>query len=121
MPKSKEQKEQSHGGTYAKKTNSFDFSKGEEETRNIVIPNSQFMAKWQKDEGYAVGIENVKLTKNYKTLEEALNQIGYGVDKDEEGDEVLVKVGEIDFEMVTRIVKALIIVNNTNQEDEENN
>lgn len=94
--------------------NNLDFSKGEELTRNINIPNSQFQAKWMKDEGYAVGYEGFKLTRNYKTLEEALNQIGYGVDKDEEGDEILVKVGEVDFEIIARLIKAIVILNDEN-------
>ncbi|UYD39172.1 MAG: hypothetical protein [Wigfec virus K19_83] len=92
----------------------FDYSKAEETQKNIVIPNSNFQAKWKKEEGYTIGIENIKLTKNYKTLEEALNQIGYGVEKDTEGDEILVKVGETDYEMIVRITRALIILNNEN-------
>lgn len=85
-------------------------SKNSGTVRNIVIPNSQFGAKWVEGEGYAVGIENVKLTRNFETLEEALNEIGYGVDKDDEGEDVLVKVGETDYEMIVRIVKAIIII-----------
>ncbi|UYL83846.1 MAG: hypothetical protein [Wigfec virus K19_81] len=96
--------------------NSLDYSKGEENFKNIIIPGSQFQAKWIKDEGYAVGIENIKLTKNYKTLEEALNQIGYGVELDKDGDEILMKVGEVDYEMIARIVRALITINNENNE-----
>lgn len=99
----------------AKKTNSLDYSDGEYIVKNIAIPNSQFTAKWVQDEGYAVGIENVKLTKNYKTLEEALNQIGYGVDKDEEGDEILVKVGNVDYELIARLIKAINIIEKTNE------
>ena len=95
------------------KTSNLDYSKSEKTIKNIVIPNSQFSCKWIKDEGYAIGIENVKLTKNYKTLEEALNRIGYGVDKDENEDEILVKLGEIDYELVARIVKAIIIIENS--------
>lgn len=113
-----ETQEQSLGGTSAKKTGSFDFSKSEATIQNIIIPNSQFGAKWVKDDGYAIGIENVKITKNYKTLEEALNQIGYGVDKDNEGDEVLVKVGNIDYELIVRIVKALLIIDDVNTKEE---
>lgn len=96
----------------AKKTGNLDYSKGEALMQNIVIPNSQFTAKWEAEKGYAVGIENIKLTKDYTTLEEALNTIGYGVEKDEQGDEILIKVGETDFEMVARIVKAIIIIEN---------
>lgn len=95
-------------------TNNLDYSKGEELTKNITIPNSQFQAKWIKDEGYAVGYEGFKLTRNYKTLDEALNQIGYGVDKDEEGEEILVKHGEVDFELIARLVKAIVILNDEN-------
>lgn len=94
----------------ANQTNSLDYSKCEPTIKNIVIPNSQFTAKWVKDEGYAIGIENVKLTQSFQTLEEALNTIGYGVDIDSEGDEVLVKVGELDYELVARIVKAILII-----------
>lgn len=93
------------------KTNSLDYSKAELIVKNIEIPNSEFKGKWIKDEGYSIGIENIKLTKNYNTLEEALNQIGYGVDKDSEGDEVLVKVGEVDYELIVRIARALLIIN----------
>lgn len=82
--------------------------------KNIVIPNSAFEAKWRKDEGYSVGIEQVRLSKDYETLEEALNVIGYGVDKDQDGDEILVKVGDIDYELVVRIVRALLIVKEEN-------
>lgn len=106
--------EQERIGTNVKDKNNLDYSKAEELARNITIPNSVFHGKWVKDEGYAIGIENMKLTKNYKTLEEALNQIGYGVDKDKDGDEVLVKVGEVDYELIVRIMKSLIILNNEN-------
>lgn len=107
------------GSQFSKTANpdSFDYTKAEETSRNILIPNSAFTAKWMKDAGYAVGIENVKLTKDHKTLEKALNEIGYGVDKDEEGDEILVKVGEVDYEMIVRIVRALIILNNENSQE----
>lgn len=104
-------REQSLGGINAKSKNNLDYSKAEELIRNINIPRSQFQAKWIKEDGYAIGINNVKITKGYETLEEALNQIGYGVDVDSEGDEILVKVGEIDFELIVRIIKALTIEN----------
>lgn len=68
------------------------------------------MAKYIHDKGYAVGIENVRITKYYPTLEEALNQIGYGVDKDKDGDDVLVKVGDVDYEMIVRIVTAILTI-----------
>lgn len=92
----------------------FDFSNNEKEVANIEIPNSLFMGKWVKDKGYAVGLENIQITKYEETLEKALNKIGYGVDKDEEGDEILVKVGETDFETIVRIVNALLIINKEN-------
>lgn len=98
------------------RSNSFNYSDKEELIRGIVIPNSQFGAKWEKDKGYAIGIENIKLTRNYETLEEALNTIGYGVDKDKDGEEILVKVGEIDYEMIARTIKALIIIEEINKE-----
>lgn len=99
---------------------SLDYSKSEKTVENIVIQGSQFMAKWVKDEGYAIGYENIKITKSYKTLEEALNQIGYGVELDDEGDETLVKVGGTDFETILRIVKAVIIVTEENNKIEKN-
>lgn len=102
--------ESKNGFANASQTNNFDYSKSEATIKNIIIPNSQFTAKWVKDEGYAIGLENIKLTQSYATLEEALNTIGYGVDIDSEGDEVLVKVGELDYELVTRIVKAILII-----------
>lgn len=83
---------------------------GELEVKNIIVPNSQFSCKWVKDEGYAIGIDNVKITKSFETLEEALNQIGYGVEKDDNEDEILVKVGDIDYELLIRIVKAILII-----------
>lgn len=107
-----ETQEPKHIGTNARETNNFDYSKSEELVKNITIPNSVFHAKWVKDEGYAIGIENIKISKTHKTLEKALNEIGYGVDKDEEDDEILVKVGEIDYEIIVRIVKALLIIEN---------
>lgn len=99
-----------------RETGKLDYSKAEILCKNIEIPKSQFNAKWNKDKGYAVGIENIKLTKDYETLEEALNQIGYGVDKDKDDEEILVKVGETDYEMFVRIVKAILII-----EDEKKN
>lgn len=111
-----ETQELEHSKKNVKKTDSLDYSKAEKTIENIVIPNSVFQAKWVKEEGYAIGIENIKLTKNHKTLEKALNEIGYGVDKDDDGDEILVKVGDIDYELITRIVKALITLNNQNHE-----
>lgn len=102
------------GNTTANGSN-LDYSKAEKTFENIIIPNSQFQAKWKIEEGYSVGIENIKLTKNYKTLEEALNQIGYGVEKDKEGDDVLMKVGEVDYELIVRIVKAIAIIEEQNK------
>lgn len=96
------------------KNGSFDYSKAEPTVKNIIIPNSQFCAKWEAEKGYAVGIENYQLTKHHETLEGALNEIGYGVDKDKEGEEILVKVGDIDFELITRIIKTLLIINKEN-------
>lgn len=102
----------------AERTDNFDFSKGEETVRNIVLPNSQFGAKWVKDEGFAIGIENIKITESYDTLEKALNKIGYGVDRDDDGDEILVKEGGIDYEIIVRIVRALLIVHDENAKEE---
>lgn len=130
-----ETQEKKQSGTNAKKINSFDFSKSEKTVQNITIPNSMFMAKWIDGQGYAIGIEHIQITKYHKTLESALNEIGYGVDKDEEEDEIMVKVGEFDYEMIGRIVKALMIIerenakiieelienDQKNQKDEENN
>lgn len=93
----------------AKKTGKLDYSEKEMLIKNIEIPNSQFGCKWIKDAGYAIGIEGVKLSKNYDTLEKALNTIGYGVDI-EEDEEVLVKVGDTDYELIARIVKAILII-----------
>lgn len=93
----------------------FDYSKSEKLIENIVIPNSLFHGKWEKDAGYAIGIENIKLTKSYDTLEKALNQIGYGVEKDKDDDDILVKVGEIDYELIVRIVKAILIIEEEKQ------
>lgn len=92
------------------KGNSLDYSKAEIEMKNIAIPGSVFRGRWKKDEGYSIGYENVRLTKDYETLEKALNTIGYGVEKDKEGDEILVKVGEIDFEMIVRIIRAVNMI-----------
>lgn len=96
--------------------NNFDYSKAEQIIKNIVIPNSNFGAKWVEGEGYAIGYENVKLTKNYETLEEALNQIGYGTDR-EDNDAILVKVGEVDYEMIVRIIRAVLIVEEIKKEE----
>lgn len=120
MSKLKEQQGTEQYGTNAKKTSNSESGKPEELSRNIVIPNSQFMAKWTKEEGYAIGIENIKITKNFDTLDKALNQIGYGVKTDEDGDEVLEKYGETDFETIARIVKAIIILNNDNNNEKDN-
>lgn len=125
MSKLKEQLGTKQSGTNANETNNLDYSKGELKFKNIVIPRSEFMAKYIDGEGYAIGIENIKITKSYKTLDEALGQIGYGVDVDEDGDEVLVKSGEFDYEIVVRIVRALVILNEENRKlnevkDEQN-
>lgn len=103
------------GQTNASEQSNFDYSKAEMRIKNITIPESQFHAKWVKDEGYAIGYENLKISKDYETLEEALNQIGYGVDIDNEGDEILVKTGEIDFELIARLIKAINIIENQNK------
>lgn len=109
-----ETQEKRQSGTNVKKINSFDFSKSEKTVQNITIPNSMFMAKWIEGQGYAIGIEHIQITKYHKTLERALNEVGYGVEKDEEDDEIMVKVGEIDYEMIGRIVKALMIIEREN-------
>lgn len=82
--------------------------------KNIVIPGSMFMAKYKEEEGYSIGIENYRLTKNYKTLELALNQIGYGVEKNKEDEEELVKVGEVDFDLIGRIIHTMIAIQQEN-------
>lgn len=102
-----------------KSKNNLDYSNNEELIKGITIPNSQFTAKWEKGKGYAIGIENIKLSKDYETLEEALNTIGYGVDKEGE-DDVLVKVGETDYEMIVRIIKALLIIEEDKKEETNN-
>lgn len=106
-----EQQAQLNGGADAKETNNEQF--GELLLKNIKIGNSEFRGLWEKDKGYSVGYENIRLTKNYPTLDEALNQIGYGVDNDDE----LVKVGECDYDMVVRIVRAILIVKEENEKD----
>lgn len=105
-----------------KETASLDYSKAKMNFKNITIPNSVFRGRWQEDEGYSVGYENVRLTRDYPTLEEALNRIGYGVEKDRDGEEILVKVGEIDYEMIVRIIRAVnhITVENAVKEMEAN-
>lgn len=87
---------------------------GSELIKNITLPNSQFKGIEVAGKGFAIGIENVQITQFSSTLEEALNKIGYGVDKDEEGEEILVKVGETDFETIANIVRALIHTSLTN-------
>lgn len=82
--------------------------------KNIRIPNSQFEGKYIKDKGYCIGIENVQISKFKETLEEALNEIGYGVDVDKDGDEILVKVGDVNYEIIANITRALIHVSLTN-------
>lgn len=115
MSKSPMKKELSHGNTNVNQGNSFDFSKSEETIKSISIPQSEFRGLWVKDKGFSIGYESVKLTKDYETLEEALNQIGYGVEVKEDGDE-LVKVGDCNYEMVVRIVRAVLILNEQNNE-----
>lgn len=118
----KTQQEQKEVSTSVKQTTTApgtNLKSGEEiSVQNITIPNSMFGVKYVKKKGYAVGYENIKLTEDYETLEEALNQIGYGVDEDEQGDEILVKFGEVDFETIGRIVKAMLIINNENKCEE---
>lgn len=98
------------------KIDEFDFSKSEETIKNIEIPSSAFTGKWIKDKGFSIGIGTIRLTKDYETLEEALNQVGYGVDKDKEGDEILVGVEGVNYDMVVRIVQAILTI----EEDKKN-
>lgn len=114
MSELKEQMDTSNGGTYAKEVISVE--SGNLEIKNIVIPNSEFRGLWKKDVGYSIGYESVKLTKDYETLEEALNQIGYGVDNEDE----LVKYGDTDYEMIIRVIRAVLIVMSENKKVEEN-
>lgn len=111
MSKLMEQLDTSNGGADANKVNKE--QSGELLIKNIKIGNSEFRGLWEKDKGFSVGYENVRLTKNYPTLEEALNQIGYGVDNEDE----LVKVGECDYDMVVRVVRAILIVKEENEKD----
>lgn len=110
-----ETQQQEQSAKYAEETDNSN-SKSEILMKNITIPNSQFQAKWKNGEGYSIGYENIRITKNFETLEEALNKIGYGVDKDEEGDEILVKTGETDFETIAYIIKAMLIIYDENKE-----
>lgn len=112
--------EKKRHSTTAKQETNFDYSKSEVEIKTITIPNSQFQAKWKKDEGYAIGYEGYKLTKDHETLEGALNQIGYGVNQDKDGDEILVKHGEIDFELIVRLIKIMLVINNENHGKNDN-
>lgn len=123
MLKSKETRDISNIGINAKEADKENSSEGEMLTKKIIIPNSAFRGVWIKDEGYSVGIENVRLTKSYETLNEALNEIGYGVEKDEKGDEMLGIVEGTNYEMVVRIVKALLIIEQLKKEQDgqENN
>lgn len=112
--------ESARTGNSAQETNNLDYSKSELEVKNIVIPNSAFMGKWVKGKGYAIGYENIKITKDYETLEEALNQVGYGVDKDDEGDETLAKFGETNFETIVNIINAVLTIREQNNGTQNN-
>lgn len=105
------------------------YEKAEELVKNITIPNSQFRAVWTKEKGYCVGYESIQLTKHYETLDEALNQIGYGAKRDEQGEDILEKYGHVDFELIMRMIQAVIVLNQENnnlanlliENDEKNN
>lgn len=97
-------------GTSANATSSFDYSKAEATVKNIVIPGSEFAAKWEEGKGYAIGYENIRITEYHKTLDKALNRVGYGVEKDKDDEEILVKFGETDFEMMVRIARAVNLI-----------
>lgn len=92
----------------AKEINNLDYSKSELEYKNIILPQTIFTAKWQKDKGFSVGIANTKLTIDYPTLNEALDEVGLEVVIDNEGEEILKQKGDIDYELIARIVATLI-------------
>lgn len=118
MSKLKESQGQLHGVTSGNEMHNSNAS--EATIKNISIPGSEFSAKWVKDKGYAIGYEGVKLTKDYGTLEEALNQIGYGVGGDNDVDELVKVELPVNYEMVIRIVRAVLIVMGENQKTENN-
>lgn len=93
----------------------FDFEKSEPTIKNITIPNSRFGGHWSKQYGYSIGYEGIQITRSFPTLEEALNQIGYGVDEKEDGDE-LVKVTDVNYEVIANMVLAMLIIREQNDE-----
>lgn len=98
------------GRMNANLANNLDYSKGELEYKNIKLPQTIFTAKWQKGVGYSVGIVDAKLTEDFETLEEALNEVGLGVKIDKDGDEILElhQVGGVDYDLIARITAVLI-------------
>lgn len=98
----------SHGSTNAGKENSLSSSKGELLIKNILLQNTVFMAKWIDGKGYSVGIGDAKLTEDYETLNEALEIVGLEMYRDKDGDELLKKKGDIDYDLIARICAVLV-------------
>lgn len=100
--------ESQSGQMNANQTNRLDCSKGELLIKNILLQNTVFMAKWIDGKGYSVGIGDAKLTEDYETLNEALEIVGLEMYKDKDGDELLKKKGDIDYDLIARICAVLV-------------
>lgn len=83
---------------------------------NIELPGSNFSAKWMKDKGYAVGLENHRLTRFHESLNDALEEINYETFKDEDGDTVLKRKKGTNFEHIVNIVRILLTVQQENNQ-----
>lgn len=93
-----------------------DYSKAQELIRSYELPGSNFTMKWEKDKGFAVGLENYQVTRHFETKNEALAKIGYKTEIDRDGDEILVKIGEIDYEFIVLCMKILMGIEKMNME-----
>lgn len=117
MSKLKKTQAISNGNTGVKKQNSLDYSKSKPNFKRYTIPGSQFEVLWNKATGYSVGIENIRITKDFGTLNEAMNTIGYHTEEIKEGKETyyeIKKYGVVEFEVIAHIAKAIIAVNMEN-------
>lgn len=98
-------------------TDSFDFSKAEETIRNYELANSHFTMKWEKNEGFSIGLENYRVSGHYETANEALATIGYKSEKDRDGEDILLKIGEVNYEFIILCMKILMGIEKINQEE----
>lgn len=89
--------EKEYIGNNVKETNSLDYSKGEQLIEKKMVENTPFTVMYTKEEGWAFGIAQYRLSEWKKTEAEVMKEI---------------KGGLKDWSLITRVIGIMIEISN---------